>query len=382
MLERIIQASSDEGDLVADFFCGSGTTFAVAEKLGRKWLGSDLGKFAVHTTRKRMIGVQREMKEAGKDFRAFEILNLGKYERQYYTGVNPSLREAQQVQQFAQKEAEFRMLITRAYKAEPVENFRTFVARKADRFVAIGPIDLPSSRLFVEEVIRECVEKQMRKVDILSFEFEMGLFPHIQEEAKNKGINLALKYIPRQVFDKQALEKNQIDFYDVSYIEIKPHVKPAGKRAQGTIAVELTDFSVFYNQDILDNVAQKLTRGAEKVVVGKGHIIKITKDKNGIVAQEVLTKKWTDWIDYWAVDFDFESRKETIRVKNAAGEFEEQWTGDYIFENEWQSFRTKKVRSLELRSLPHECGAGRRKIAVKVVDIFGNDTMNVIAVTI
>ncbi|NLL10076.1 MAG: site-specific DNA-methyltransferase, partial [Methanomicrobiales archaeon] len=58
LLERIIKASSNEGDLIVDFFCGSGTTLAVAEKLGRKWIGSDLGKFAIHTTRKRMIGVQ------------------------------------------------------------------------------------------------------------------------------------------------------------------------------------------------------------------------------------------------------------------------------------------------------------------------------------
>lgn len=78
LLERIIKASSNEGDLVADFFCGSGTTAAVAEKLGRKWICSDLGKFAIHTTRKRMITVQRQLKNDGKDYRAFEILNLGK----------------------------------------------------------------------------------------------------------------------------------------------------------------------------------------------------------------------------------------------------------------------------------------------------------------
>ena len=66
LLERIIKASSNEGDLVADFFCGSGTTLAVAEKLGRKWIGSDLGKFGIHTTRKRMIGVQRELKKKAK----------------------------------------------------------------------------------------------------------------------------------------------------------------------------------------------------------------------------------------------------------------------------------------------------------------------------
>ncbi len=89
LLERIIKASSNEGDLVADFFCGSGTTAAVAEKLGRKWIATDLGKFAIHTTRKRLIGVQRQLKDEGKDYRAFEILNLGRYERQHFIGVTP-----------------------------------------------------------------------------------------------------------------------------------------------------------------------------------------------------------------------------------------------------------------------------------------------------
>jgi site-specific DNA-methyltransferase (adenine-specific)/adenine-specific DNA-methyltransferase len=73
MLERVIRASSNEGDLVADFFCGSGTTAAVAKKLGRKWIATDLGKFGVHTTRKRLIGVQRELKAESKPFRAFEV---------------------------------------------------------------------------------------------------------------------------------------------------------------------------------------------------------------------------------------------------------------------------------------------------------------------
>ena len=111
LLDRIISASSNEGDLIADFFCGSGTTAAVAEKLGRKWIVSDLGKFGIHTTRKRMIGVQRALKAEGKDYRAFEILNLGKYERQHFIGINPDLREEQKQQQIAAKEAEFLDLI-------------------------------------------------------------------------------------------------------------------------------------------------------------------------------------------------------------------------------------------------------------------------------
>lgn len=377
LLERIIKASSNENDIVADFFCGSGTTLAVAEKLGRKWIGSDLGKFAIHTTRKRMIGVQRQLKQEGKDFRAFEILNLGKYERAHYIGVNMNLREEERQKQLEKKEKDFIALILKAYKAEEVENFKCFHGKKAGRMVAVGPINLPVTRLFVEEVILECREKRISRVDILAFEFEMGLFPNIQEEAKAKGIDLALKYIPRDVFDKRAIEKNQIVFHDVSYIEVKPHVK------KNSIAVELTDFSVYYNQDTVDNAAASLGNGKNKIVVEGGKIIKVTKDKDGIVTRETLTKKWTDWIDYWSVDFDFENKREIVRVKNeATGKIEEVWTGDFIFENEWQSFRTKKERSLELKTPFHECTSGRRKIAVKVVDIFGNDTMKIIEVTI
>ena len=69
---------------------------AVSEKLGRKWIAGDLGKFAIHTTRKRMISVQRECKVSGKNYRAFEIFNLGKYERQHFVTVNRNLRQADQ----------------------------------------------------------------------------------------------------------------------------------------------------------------------------------------------------------------------------------------------------------------------------------------------
>ena len=377
LLERIIKASSNEGDLVADFFCGSGTTAAVAEKLGRKWITSDLGKFAIHTTRKRMIGVQRQLKAEGRDYRAFEILNLGKYERQHYVGVNEDLREEQKQQQLAAREAAFLDLILKAYRAEKVEGFTTFHGKRNGRMVVIGPVNMPVTRLSGEEIILECRTKHITKVDILGFEFEMGLFPNVLDEARGKGIDIAPKYIPAEVFDKRAVEKNQVVFHDVSFIEVKPLHK------KNSVAVKLTDFSVFYSQDSVSSAESTLKNKASKVVVEKGQIVKVSKDKDGIVNREVLTKKWTDWIDYWSVDFNFESKREIIRQKNPdTGEMEESWTGDYIFENEWQSFRTKKDRSLELQSVFHEYPTGTYKIAVKVVDIFGNDTMTIIEVRI
>ncbi len=377
LLERIINLASNPNDIVADFFCGSGTTSAAAEKLGRKWITADLGKFAVHTTRKRMIGVQRDLKQTGKDYRAFSILNLGKYERQHYIGVNPNLREVEKKKQLEERENAFLELILNAYNAEVLIGFRTFQAKKNNRMVAVGAVNLPVSRLFVEEVINECRQKHITKADILAFEYEMGLFPNLLEEAKSKGIDLAVKYIPRDVFDKRAVENKQVVFHDVAYIEVKPYFE--GNK----LAIELTDFSVSYSQDSISNVEASLKNKKSKIIVEMGQIIKVNKDKDGIVSREVLTKSWTDWIDYWAVDFDFESKKEIITVKTPdTEEFEEVWTGDYIFENEWQSFRTKKDRNLELKTAFYECPPGRKKIAIKVVDIFGNDTMKTIEVTI
>jgi DNA modification methylase len=376
LLERIVKASSNDGDLVADFFCGSGTLAAVAEKLGRKWIATDLGKFAIHTTRKRMIGIQRQLNNDGKNFRAFEILNLGKYERQHFIGVNMNLREEDRQQQIKVKEAEFVLLILSAYKAEPVENFVCFHGKKSGRLVTVGPVNLPVTRLFVEELILECRKKHVTKVDLLGFEFEMGLFPNVLDEAKSKGINIAPKYIPAEVFDKRAVEKNQIVFHDVAAIEVKTEKKKEGVR------VILTDFSVFYSQDSIKKTEEILKDGKSKIVVEKGQVVKLSRNKNGVVTREKLTKCWTDWIDYWAVDFDFESKREIIHVKNeVTGEYEEKWTGDFIFENEWQSFRTKQDRTLELQSVFHQYQkSGRKKIAVKVVDIFGNDTMAIVEI--
>ncbi|HCA41854.1 MAG TPA: site-specific DNA-methyltransferase, partial [Bacteroidetes bacterium] len=382
LIERIVKSSSNENDIVCDFFAGSGTTLAVAEKLNRKWIGSDLGKFSIHTIRKRMIGVQRELKNSGKNYRAFEILNLGKYERQHFIGVNTNLREEEKINQIKEKEKNFTALILKAYKAQPVEGFKTFLGKKSSRLVSIGPVNLPVTRLFVEEVLNECRQKYITKADILAFEFEMGLVPNIIDEAKQKGIDLSLKYIPREVFDKRAVEKNQVVFYDVAYIEVKPLIK---KRE---VVIELTDFKVFYNQDDVATVESNLKNGGSKIVIESGKIIKISKSKTGIIKQEILTKHWSDWIDYWSVDYNYESKKEIIRIYDESAQMKidgtvepeqiiipdvkEVWTGDYIFENEWQTFKTKKNKELELKTTPKTYDTkGTKKIAIKVVDIFG-----------
>jgi site-specific DNA-methyltransferase (adenine-specific)/adenine-specific DNA-methyltransferase len=393
LLERIVKASSNEGDLVADFFVGSGTTAAVAEKLGRKWIATDLGKFGIHTTRKRLIGVQRELKAAEKPFRAFEVLNLGRYERQAYLNVGGRLSGAQKEQALARKEHEFRDLILRAYKALPLEGETFFHGKNGGRLVVVGPINLPVGRLFVEEVITECRKRGASRVDVLAFEFEMGLFPAVLEEAKQKGIDLAPKYIPAEVFDKRAVDKGQVVFHDISFVEATPRYD---KKRKLEVAIELTDFSVYYTQGAAEAAIAAMKEGKSDVLCEQGQLIKVGKDKAGVVTREALTKTWTDWVDYWAVDFDYMSRKEIIKVPTGSGveeprpvpyvspvEFEDRWTGGYIFENEWQSFRTRQNRKLELVTAPHTYDRpGRYTVAVKVIDIFGNDTMTLVPVNV
>ena len=379
LISRIVELSTNEGDLVADFFSGSGSTAAVSEKLNRKWICSDLGKFAIHTTRKRMIGIQRELKKSGMNWRAFEILNLGKYQRQHYIYDGKNERDELQIREKQLREKAFETLILQAYKAISVDGFVTIHGKRSDDFVSLGPINQPLSRNHVEEVIKECIKNKITSVDILGFEYEMGLFPTIQEEAKSKGLRLSYKQIPMEVFDKRAVSKGEVVFHDVAFIEFKPHFNG------NNLSIELTDFAVFYNEDNL-GTDESLKNGKSKIVVENGQIVEKKKDKNGIISETILTKNWHDWIDYWSVDFDYESKPEIIKFKTEDGKVEEEWTGNYVFENEWQSFRGKykdnRLEKLELKSSQREIAKDKTKVAVKVVDIFGNDTMKVLEVKV
>ena len=200
--------------------------------------------------------------------------------------------------------------------------------------------------------------------------------------------------------NKRAVEKGQVVFHDISFVEAKAHYL---KKPKLTVRIELTDFSVYYSQGAADAAIAALKEGKSEVICDKGQLYKISKSKDGIVKRDRLTKHWTDWVDYWAVDFDYEKRKEIIKVPVGTGlggvttlpgfeppqgemalpQFEERWTGGFIFENEWQSFRTRQNRELELKTSEHTYELpGRYTVAVKVIDIFGNDTMTLVPVNV
>jgi hypothetical protein len=226
------------------------------------------------------------------------------------------------------------------------------------------------------DIFEECKQKLYTHVDVLGFEFEMGLTPQFIQELREKGVSVTLKYIPKDVFDPRAVAKGQVKFFDVAYLNTKEKIK--GK----TITIDLIDFVTHYTQDDIEELQQSMRAGS-KVVIENGQIIKVEKDKNGIIKRDILTKNWYDWIDYWAIDFNYEDKKEIIKVKNDKGETEEKWTGNYIFENEWQSFRTKRNPTFEFTSIIYEYKKpGKYKVMVKVVDIMGIDTSKIIEVNI
>ena len=360
LIKRIILSTTNENDLIADFFVGSGTTVAIAEKLNRKWLASDVGRFGINTTRKRMIQVQRDKKENEEDFRSFEIYSIGSY----------SIIDEK-------KEDKFRELVLQAYKAEKLNN-SVFIGKKGSTYISIGPQDLPCSRDFVDDMVQECINQGAVNLDVLSFEFGMGVVPEAQEDALTKGVKLSLKYIPREVFDKRAVESNAVRFSEVGFLDVD--IKTLKKNREATVT--LKDYSIFYSQDTLQKTGEALGKGKSTVVLDNGKILKIYKDKAGIIKQEEIATNWTDWIDYWSIDFNYEDRPELIITEGEDGKLQQVETGRFVFDNNWQSFKTRESE-LELTSATYQYpNSGTYKIAVKVIDIFGNDTTRVFEATV
>ena len=315
LLERVIKTSSAEGGLIADFFCGSGTTLAVAEKLGRRWIGCDLGRFAIHTTRKRLLDIE--------GCKPFEILNLGKYERQVWQGVTfGGQKRPQQMLIF-----EYLKFILQLYGAEPLAGMEHLHGKKGSAVVHVGAVDAPVTIDEVLNCLEECQAAKQKELHVLGWEWEMGLNGLMTGEAKGRGIKLLMLHIPREVMEPQAVEKGDIRFFELAYLEAE--VKPSHKKRSYTVT--LTDFVIPNTELIREEVRQKV-------------------------------RKWSDYVDYWAVDWNFQND---------------------TFMNQWTSYRTRRDRSLQLKTDPHSYDEpGTYNILVKVIDIFGIDTSQLFTVTV
>jgi len=319
LLERIIKASSNEGDLVADFFCGSGTTLAVAEKLGRRWIGVDLGRYAIHVSRKRLIQVQRELHAAGKPYRSFDVYNLGRYERQWW-----------QIDRLKGYDDEHRRVVLRFYRAAPLENPPNPLlhGKKGIAYVHVDQID----SIFTEEELRAVAKAAHaaggRELHCLAWEFEMELGRKKEAVEAETGLTIRLKYIPREIMEPN---RDEVQFFEAGYLEAK------AVQHDGKVDVQLVNF------------VPALAEAPEKEMAA---------------LRERAVQSPFDFIDFWAVDFE--------------------WREGKPFEHHWQDFRTRKDRSLKTYT---DIGwnyqaPGKRQICIKVIDVFGVDTTTVIKVEV
>lgn len=316
LLERIVKTSSNEGDLVADFFCGSGTTGAVAEKLGRRWIMADLGRFAIHTSRKRLIETQRELHANHEPYRSFDVYNLGRYERQWWQ--KESLKGADE---------EHRRVVLEFYRADPLfySPNPLLHGRKGPAYVHVDGIDSIFGRVEARQVALAAQSIGAREINCLAWEFEMDLPMVCDDIEKELGVKIKLIRIPREIMERNR--KDPPPFFEVASLQAEPVYRTEGSKR--TVDIKLTSF------------LPSLTEVPEKELTA---------------LQERAIQSGFDFIDFWAVDFDYHA--------------------DQPFNHHWQTFRTRRDRSLPTvsdQAYSYE-QPGNYTACVKVVDVFGADT--------
>jgi len=261
LLERIIKASSNEGDLVLDCFCGSGTTAAVAEKLNRRWITCDLGRFAIHTTRKRLLSIT--------NVKPFVVQNLGKYERQQWISS-----EFENPEQRLSVETAYRNFILELYHAQPIKGYTWLHGVRQGRMIHVGSVETPVAMGDVRNIIQELWKMAGTEpaavtngIDVLGWDFAFELNETALQFAAENKVDLKFKKIPREVLEKKAVEQGDIKFFELAHLETE--LKTEDKK----VTLTLTDFIV-PPDDVPEDVQQKITH-------------------------------WSQWIDYWAVDWNY-----------------------------------------------------------------------------
>jgi adenine-specific DNA-methyltransferase len=328
LLERIISSSSDEGDLVLDCFCGSGTTAAVAEKLGRRWISCDLGRFAIHTARKRLLDID--------NVKPFVVQNLGKYERQAWQVAEFAEGDARQS---AAAQLAYRRFMLDLYRAQPIEGYAWLHGVRDGRLVHVGSVEAPVAVGDVQQIVKEFWKVRGQAgssgVDLLGWEFAFELNEVAAQMAAEANVHLRFKRVPREVLEKKAVEQGDIRFFELAALSTKVSQQDregigGAERALGRhVTVALTDFVV-----PPDDVPEEVQRAV---------------------------KHWSQWIDYWAVDWDFK--------------------GD-TFHNMAQTYRTRKDPQLQTHLAHTYEQPGLYMVMVKVIDILGNDTTKTLKVEV
>ena len=322
LLERIIKASSNEGDLVCDFFGGSGTTAAVAERLGRRWITCDIGKPASLVMRKRFID---------QEVKPFLYQSIGDYQKEAFRN-NKRYKHVGDLSQ----------VVLGLYGALPFTpeqtNDRNFGYIKGTRTLVM--VDSPN-RLTTAATIRRAVEAKAsllggdwEKVVVLGWNFAFDISSAIQ---KYQDSNVEVLVIPPDLLDKLAkkgykklIDDKSVRFSSLQYLVAKPLVvKQQGE--QDEIDVELENY----------------------VLLSPDNIPLDDKDKEKL--QQVLERDPLSLIEYWSIDPDYDG---------------------VTFRSTWQDYRENVdndndplhcVYKTRLR-VAHK---DQRRVCIKAVDVFG-----------
>jgi hypothetical protein len=247
--------------LVLDCFVGSGTTAAVAEKLNRRWIACDLSRFAIHTTRKRLLSLPK--------LKPFVVQNLGKCERQQWAGVQFGDAGGNLA---AARQRAYVEFILKLANATPLNGYAWLHGVRAGRMVHVGAVDAPVSVGDVTQIAAEFrraigTGKDAPKtngVDALGWDFAFELNEVAKQQAAAANIQMRFLRIPRDAMDKRAVEQGDIKFFELATLSV--HVKPQKRN----VWLKLKDFII-----PPDDVPEEARRAV---------------------------KHWSQWIDYWAVD--------------------------------------------------------------------------------
>jgi len=334
LLERIITASCPNDGIVADFFSGSGTTLAVAEKLNRRWIGCELGKVGIQVARGRLV--EQESKP-------FLIENIGNYQREMIYLGGGRIYEMQKI-------------ILKLYGAEPMANRKDLGVQKDENgeleLVYCGYPDRSVAAHKVEDLAMEAQSLDgagYKRLVILAWDYEYNYDELLQTRLRVAGKDIKTEIISRQIppdiyeYLKKARNEEEIEKLaeKVKFFE-KPYLKVKKPEVKGTVVSVGIDNYVLYDFPL---------GSGKKADESREELIHLVKDNFAIL------------IDYWAIDWDYDR---------------------LVFKSQWQDFRgngrkakivaTKKEHTYEKN--------GKHKIAIRVVDIFGNDATAIIDITL
>lgn len=326
LIERILQANSREGDLVADFFGGSGTTAAVAERLGRRWITSDLGKAACMIMRKRLIDQSAQ---------PFLYQAIGDYQVE---SAKNTLGRSFRIGDLSQIVLSLYGALPLAEEDNPTRNLGSVIAGGVRTLVyADSPNKLTGAATLKKALAqRDSLLGGWDKVVVLGWNFE----PNIGESID--GLNdpgLEVLVIPPDLLDrlkkKGSLEKlrGSVRFASLQYLKIKPVQRLRSADAQTeTLKIKLSNYVLLSPEAInLD-------------------------DANRAKLQAVMNKEPLALIEYWAVDPDYDGE---------------------VFRSVWQDYRGNvdsdgdPLRVVPEAVLSVPARTGPRRVCVRAVDVFG-----------